>query len=93
MTISIKKIISAIWLLMLCCAFAKGQDSAISVKINLSKSYQHINNFGASDAWSCQFIGNWPDEKKNKIADLLSALIRSLMDRPKVLLYHYGGLI
>ncbi|MBE9665824.1 xylanase [Mucilaginibacter boryungensis] len=56
---------------MLCCAFAKGQDSAISVKINLSKSYQHINNFGASDAWLCQFIGNWPDEKKNKIADLL----------------------
>jgi hypothetical protein len=34
--------------------------------------FQEIHGFGASDAWSCQFVGaNWPDEKKNKMADLL----------------------
>lgn len=51
--------------------FARGQDKVVSVDIDMSKTYQHIDNFGASDAWSCQFIGKWPEEKKNKIADLL----------------------
>ncbi|MGY4386054.1 O-glycosyl hydrolase [Pedobacter sp. UYP24] len=50
---------------------ASGQDKQISLNIDLTKTYQTINNFGASDAWACQFVGNWPDEKKNKIADLL----------------------
>lgn len=66
----IKKAVLAV-LLMLCCVFAMAQDNTVSVNIDLSKKYQHVNNFGASDAWSCQFIGNWPDKKKNKIADLL----------------------
>jgi len=56
---------------MLCCGFAKSQDSVVLVNIDLSKTFQRIDNFGASDAWSCQFVGNWPKEKKNKIADLL----------------------
>lgn len=34
--------------------------------------YQKIRGFGASDAWACQFVGaNWPDQKKNRVADLL----------------------
>ena len=34
--------------------------------------YQEIDNFSASDAWRCAFIGKkWPQEKKEKIADLL----------------------
>jgi O-glycosyl hydrolase len=41
------------------------------IEFDPSKTYQAIDNFGASDAWSCQFVGNWPDEKKNAIADLL----------------------
>ncbi len=33
---------------------------------------QVIHGFGASDAWSCQFVGkNWPDVKKNQLADWL----------------------
>lgn len=67
----IKKLTPVIAVLVLACSFAKGQDSVITVSIDLSKTYQHIDNFGASDAWSCQFIGNWPKEKANKIADLL----------------------
>lgn len=42
-----------------------------TITINLSKTYQAIDNFGASDAWACQFVGNWPDVKRNAIADLL----------------------
>jgi len=47
------------------------QARQATVTINLRKTYQTIDNFGASDAWACQFVGNWPDDKKNKIADLL----------------------
>lgn len=37
-----------------------------------SEERQTIRSFGASDAWSCQFIGkNWPESKKQQIADLL----------------------
>ncbi|MGZ3767679.1 MAG: glycoside hydrolase [Mucilaginibacter sp.] len=51
--------------------FAAGQVKSVVVNIDLSKSYQVMDNFGASDAWACQFVGNWPEAKKNKIADLL----------------------
>lgn len=43
----------------------------IAVTINTSRTFQSIDHFGASDAWACQFVGNWPDAKKNAIADLL----------------------
>lgn len=33
---------------------------------------QTIHGFGASDAWSCRFVGaNWASDKKNQIADWL----------------------
>ena len=66
----IKILTPVITLLVLNCSFAKSQDSVVTVNIDPAKTYQHIDNFGASDAWSCQFIGNWPKEKTNKIADL-----------------------
>src|SRR3989337_738852 len=52
--------------------YAHSQDSSeVVIAFDPSKTYQTIDNFGASDAWSCQFVGNWPDAKKNAIADLL----------------------
>ncbi|WP_245803592.1 glycoside hydrolase [Algoriphagus marinus] len=33
--------------------------------------FQTIDHFGASDAWSIQFVGNWPDTKREAIANLL----------------------
>lgn len=45
--------------------------SAIVLNIDDATAYQTIEHFGASDAWSCQFTGNWPEEKKNAMADLL----------------------
>ena len=71
LTLSFKKILPIVLLTILSPVFSKGQDKAIAITIDLSKTHQTIHNFGASDAWSCQFIGNWPDEKRNRIADLL----------------------
>lgn len=40
--------------------------------IRLDDRQQTVHGFGASDAWSTQFVGkNWPLEKCDKIADLL----------------------
>jgi O-glycosyl hydrolase len=39
--------------------------------IDVNDKHQVIRNFGASDAWTCQFVGNWPDEKRNQVADWL----------------------
>lgn len=50
------------------CAAAK----VIKVSIDLSKAYQTIHSFGASDCWTIKYIGkNWPLAKRNEIADLL----------------------
>ena len=42
-----------------------------NITIDVAKTFQKIQHFGASDAWSCQFVGNWSDANKNAIADLL----------------------
>ncbi|MCE7064955.1 glycoside hydrolase [Dyadobacter sp. CY326] len=43
----------------------------VTLTIDLNKTHQTISHFGGSDAWACQFVGNWPDGKRNGIADLL----------------------
>jgi O-glycosyl hydrolase len=51
---------------------ARSQAPAVTtVRIDAQKPHQTIANFAASDAWSCQFVGNWPSAKKEAIADLL----------------------
>ncbi|MBW3128582.1 glycoside hydrolase [Hymenobacter profundi] len=58
--------------LLLRAATAHGQSStATTVAIDPAKTYQTIDNFSASDAWSCQFVGQWPEAKKNAMADWL----------------------
>lgn len=73
-----KKRIVAIWpvccLLLLACTGrfkAAAQQRVMILPVNTHKVYQTIHNFGASDAWSCQFVGAWPNEAKNAIADWL----------------------
>lgn len=53
--------------------FSQGFNSQVlNISIDKSKKFQEIKGFGASDAWRCQFVGlNWPNEKKEKIAELL----------------------
>ncbi|REL39213.1 hypothetical protein DYD21_04465 [Rhodohalobacter sp. SW132] len=46
--------------------------NTVSITIDLSSEQQTIHGFGASDAWSTQFVGkNWPLEKREQIADYL----------------------
>lgn len=58
--------------LLLLPVLTKGQN-ALPVKIQVDPHHpvQTIEGFGASDAWTCQYAGLWPEEKKNKMADLL----------------------
>ena len=46
--------------------------SPIGVTIIPYEEHQTISGFGASDAWSIQFVGQyWPENKRHQIADLL----------------------
>jgi O-glycosyl hydrolase len=50
----------------------KKDQGVLILTANTNKTHQTIYGFGASDAWSIQFVGkNWPLKKKKKIADLL----------------------
>ncbi len=53
------------------------------VSIDLSQRYQDMEGFGASDAWSAQYVGNWPDEKRNQIADLLFSRDMDELENPR----------
>lgn len=66
----IKHIILGAAVLYSCNSNSQRNNSSV-IEFDPSRTYQIIDNFAASDAWSCQFVGNWPDEKKNAIADLL----------------------
>jgi len=41
------------------------------VIIDFADRKQTIEHIGASDAWSCQYAGLWPDAKRNQMADWL----------------------
>ena len=50
----------------------KSSISYSKISIDTNTRYQTIEGFGASDAWRCQYVGaNWPEPKKNRIAELL----------------------
>ena len=46
-------------------------QGVVHVTVDEARVYQTIENFGASDAWGCQFAGEWPLEKKRQMADVL----------------------
>lgn len=46
-------------------------DPDVSYQIETNQPCQTMSYFGASDAWSMQFIGLWPQEKQNQVADWL----------------------
>jgi O-glycosyl hydrolase len=52
--------------------------------VNLAATHQTIHSFGASDAWSSKFVGNWADlTKKNQIADYLFSMDVDASGNPK----------
>jgi len=46
-------------------------SDAIPINLDPGVQYQTMDNFGASDAWSVQHVGTWPETKKNQMADWL----------------------
>lgn len=46
-------------------------------------SYQTIDNFGASDAWSMQYIGLWPEKKQQQMATWLFSTENDEQGNPK----------
>ncbi|WP_298553323.1 glycoside hydrolase [uncultured Algibacter sp.] len=50
----------------------KSSSNYNKIAIDTNTRYQTMEGFGASDAWRCQYVGsNWPESKKNRIAELL----------------------
>ncbi len=50
----------------------QAEAKTVGITIDLHDEKQVMHSFGASDAWTCQFVGkNWPIEKREEIADLL----------------------
>lgn len=50
--------------------FASAGD--VQLTFDLQSEEQTVHSFGASDCWRVQYVGkNWPEEKREKIADLL----------------------
>ena len=44
----------------------------VEITVDYSDKYQTIRNFGSSDAWDTDLLGRyWPEEKKNRLAELL----------------------
>ncbi|HVU57692.1 MAG TPA: glycoside hydrolase [Puia sp.] len=59
-------------------------QTKLTLTVDLTKTQQTIHSFGASDGWTCKFIGKWADvTKKNKIADLLFSMDTSTDGSPK----------
>lgn len=55
-----------------------------TLEVNLTGVHQTIHSFGASDAWSSKFVGNWADvSKKNQIADYLFSMDADSGGNPK----------
>lgn len=78
-----KLIIVSALLLYTCMQTAAGQTAAVHISIDPDVTYQTIDNFGASDAWATQFVGNWPAEKKNRMADWLFSMDTTSGGKPR----------
>ncbi|TCC97383.1 glycoside hydrolase [Pedobacter psychroterrae] len=66
------KSFKALTLLLLTVFYTTAQEKpTVKVTIDEFHPVQTIESFGASDAWGCQFAGKWPDEKRNRMAELL----------------------
>ncbi|AWW33300.1 xylanase [Echinicola strongylocentroti] len=55
----------------------------LKIDVKQEDTYQTMAHFGASDAWSCQFVGLWPDSKKTAMAELLFSRDQDAQGHPK----------
>ncbi|WP_185154177.1 glycoside hydrolase [Fulvivirga sp. M361] len=87
-------------IMFLCCVTACGDDSGIkdsnvppdvadtakfiTISLDTTATFQTIRNFGASDAWSAQFVGKfWPESSRKQIAELLFSTENAQDGSPK----------
>lgn len=77
-----KKLFYIPLLSLLACSSAAATDNGRSegavglvYRVDAGRTYQTMHSFGASDAWRAQYVGmNWPEEKKNQVADWLFSM-------------------
>ena len=51
--------------------------------VESKEKHQTIDNFGASDGWSMQYIGLWPKEKQKQMADWLFSTKNDTLGNPQ----------
>lgn len=74
-----KKIYVSLLLVLTSVSFAQR-----TATISTDNVVQTMDGFGGSDAWRTQFVGkNWPEQKKNAIADLLFSKEIDAQGNPK----------
>ena len=90
-----KTIISSIVLLVLSVSTSFAQPRAkrwvipndtfkpVSFDVKTSQPEQTVLHFGASDAWSMLFIGKWPEQQQQQIADWLFSTENDATGKPK----------
>lgn len=61
----------------------ESSEVTLQINVNSEERYQVFEHFGASDAWSTQFVGLWPDQKKNAMAELLFSRENDEKGNPK----------
>ena len=59
------------------------QNDACQFTILTRSPEQQILHFGASDAWSMQFLGLWPEKQQEQIADWLFSTENDAQGKPK----------
>ncbi len=61
----------------------KKEKQVLSLNVTPEITHQPIDNFSASDGWSMQFIGKWPQQKQEQMADWLFSTENHSNGQPK----------
>lgn len=69
--------------LALCSCSQPKYDHLVNYEIDATQPQQTIDCFSASDGWSMQFVGLWPDEVRNQVADWLFSTENDVNGQPK----------
>lgn len=77
MKISLQIIVSVFWVIN------TWAQTAVHYKIETKNPQQVMEHFSASDAWSTQYVGLWPKEKREQIADWLFSMEMDVQGCPK----------
>ena len=55
----------------------------LSITLNINNTFQVIDHFGASGGFQDQWVGKWPEAKKNRVAELLFSSETDAQGNPK----------